>query len=476
MAPGLTWSNTGSDGGDMITAAATGGIAHPTGYPLYLLLARIFQLLPLGSLAFRTNLLSAAAAVLASVLTYRLLTHSEDFSQSGIGWVSGLISAFAIGLSPLVWSQAVITEVYTLHLLSTVFFLYMSSSDAALKLSQQKLDRLLGAALGLATGNHLTSILLFPILISPAFTNRDSTPPEKWKPNWLSLGRRLAWMGVGLLIYLTLPLRAMTDPPLNWGNPRTVSGFLWLVSGRLYQDQLFVLTPSLITARIQAVAGTLIEQFGVPGLLIGLIGLIVFFKNTRLFLNTIYIFFAFSFFAVVYATDDSYVYLIPAFLCFAVWIGLGSAGLLELCVLRFPRLKTWPALLLVLYIFMLAFQHWPQVDASRDLRAEEFGGQVLAEAPENALVFVKGDRAIFTMWYFHLALHQRTDLAVIVTDLLGFDWYQETLAIIYPDLILPGPFPFPEVMLSDNPQRPACFVEYFDSALIECSPAQISSP
>ena len=43
LAPGLTWANFGADGGDLIAAAATGGVAHPTGYPFYLLLARLFQ-------------------------------------------------------------------------------------------------------------------------------------------------------------------------------------------------------------------------------------------------------------------------------------------------------------------------------------------------------------------------------------------------------------------------------------------------
>src|ERR1044071_8657683 len=66
MAPGLTWANAGSDGGDLIAAAATGGVAHPGGYPLYLLLARLFQFIPVGAVAFRTNLLSALASVSAS--------------------------------------------------------------------------------------------------------------------------------------------------------------------------------------------------------------------------------------------------------------------------------------------------------------------------------------------------------------------------------------------------------------------------
>lgn len=55
LAPGLTWANDGSDGGDLIAAAYTGGVAHPTGYPLYLLLARLFQFVPLGSLADRKS-------------------------------------------------------------------------------------------------------------------------------------------------------------------------------------------------------------------------------------------------------------------------------------------------------------------------------------------------------------------------------------------------------------------------------------
>src|SRR5689334_3352659 len=81
LAPGLTWANSGSDGGDLITAAATGGIAHPTGYPLYLLLARLFQFIPLGSLAFRTNLMSAIFSVLASVLVCEIVTHASSGTQ-----------------------------------------------------------------------------------------------------------------------------------------------------------------------------------------------------------------------------------------------------------------------------------------------------------------------------------------------------------------------------------------------------------
>ncbi|MBK7456456.1 MAG: DUF2723 domain-containing protein [Anaerolineales bacterium] len=138
MAPRLTWANQGSDGGDLVTAAAVGGVAHPTGYPVYLFLARLFQLLPVGSLAFRTNLLSAFASVFAALLIYVLVIRSlPSTSESKY---TGLISAFAFGLSPLIWSQSVITEVYALHALFVIVILYLASDHAALYFPQKRLD------------------------------------------------------------------------------------------------------------------------------------------------------------------------------------------------------------------------------------------------------------------------------------------------------------------------------------------------
>ncbi|HMB21839.1 MAG TPA: DUF2723 domain-containing protein, partial [Anaerolineales bacterium] len=92
LAPGLTWANFGSDGGDLIAAAATGGVAHPSGYPLYLLLARLFQVIPIGTLAFRTNLLSATAITLAAILVFELTARSLSVSEEQPNWWAGLAS------------------------------------------------------------------------------------------------------------------------------------------------------------------------------------------------------------------------------------------------------------------------------------------------------------------------------------------------------------------------------------------------
>ena len=463
LAPGLTWANRGADGGDLIAAAATGGVPHPTGYPVYLLLARAFQFLPVGSLAFRTNLLSALAAAGASLLVYGLVTRSLPSRNR----LAGLVAAYAFGLSPLLWSQAVITEVYTLQALFVALILYWSifppSSD------EKKSDLARGLTFGLALGNHLTTILLLPVLLTSTLTRQsDSHFRSDCHFDARSLSRRLMGLGVGLLTYLILPLRALSHPPVNWGNPVTLKNFGWLVSARLYQDEVLALTLPSLWERIQSAAALLLDQFGILGLVVGLLGLILFFRPSPLYRNTFWTMAAFSVFAIGYATDDSFVYLIPPTLCFAVWIGMGMDGLMEMISRRYQKLGWATGLIILLYLFIVAGGHWPLVDASRDTRAEQFGEMVMTQMPADTLVFATGDQAIFSLWYFHYALHQRADLAVIAADLLTFDWYQETLKAAYPSLVVPGPFPFPETILFANPGRPVCYVEYDGQALIQC--------
>ena len=110
-----------------------------------------------------------------------------------------------------------------------------------------------------------------------------------------------------------------------------------------------------------------------------------------------------------------------------------------------------------------------EVDASGDRRAERFAQEVLSTAPDHALVFAKGDRAVFSLWYFHFALGERRDLAIIAVDLLHFDWYRENLHATYPSLEISGRFAWPETIALDNPSRPLCAVEYTTQAEIHCS-------
>jgi hypothetical protein len=479
VAPGLTWANAGSDGGDLIAAAATAGVPHPTGYPLYLLLARLFQLLPLGSLAFRTNLLSAVAMVVAAALICILVQNSSTTSTNKFNWLAGLVAGYVTGLAPLIWSQAIITEVYGLQTLLVAFILYLYAKPTQTSPSAQNcLDRGRGLMLGIATANHVTTLLLvLPALIAGS-VHRQVKTGRGWIKNFKvdrgAFLRQLAMLGIGLSIYLLIPLRASANPPINWGDAVSLERFWWLISAQLYQGYYLQFHWTQTWARVQALAALLLQQLGLLGVLLGLIGLIVFGKFSRIFILTVWTAVIFASFAIVYESVDSYVYLIPVLLSFAIWIGLGIEGVTAQSTLYSHLLKIVVSLFLLAYFVGRPMMYANQVDASTDLRAETFGEEVFSTAPPKAILFAEGDQAVFALWYFHFALGQRPDVAVIAVDLLHFNWYQENLHSIYPTLVIPTPFPWPETISMANPSRPACYVQYDDATLINCSKEAVS--
>ena len=203
IAPGLTWTHFSADGGDLISAVATGGVPHPAGYPLYLILARGFQLLPIGDLAFRTNLLSAVCTILAIFLLYGYLL--RQLRGRPLAQFSSLLASIAYGLAPFVWGQALVTEVYALHGLLTMLCLYILNLDES-----RVSEWLRGLVFGVAATNHLSSIMLFPLLVL-RYDGKVFVSPAV-------LLKRILGLVCGLSLYLTLPIRAYFDQPVNWGN------------------------------------------------------------------------------------------------------------------------------------------------------------------------------------------------------------------------------------------------------------------
>jgi hypothetical protein len=213
-----------------------------------------------------------------------------------------------------------------------------------------------------------------------------------------------------------------------------------------------------------------LSQFGIIGLTVALIGLIVYFKTTRLNFNLIWIAGCYLLFTIVYATADAIMYLIPVFLCFAIWIGIGLSGLMQ--TLRRRLAWSGPVLGSVL-LFVLSLQAvgtWPKVNASHDRRAEDFCRAVLGIASQDAMVFAKGDEALFSLWYFRYALQERPDLTIISPDLLQFPWYLQTLRYTYPKINFPGPYPFAQTVIEANPNLSICYVQYVQEAEINCLP------
>jgi len=450
IAPDLTWAHFSADGGDLISAAATGGVPHPSGYPLYLILARGFQLLPVGNLAFRTNLFSVVCTILTALLLYTYLL--QQLRDRPLAEFASFLAALAYGLAPFVWGQALVTEVYALHTLLLMLCLHV------LDLKEIKAGEWLrGFVFGIAAANHLTAIMMIPLLVLG--------DEEKLFVSLNVLFKRGLGVVFGLSLYLTLPVRAYFDPPINWGDASTLRGFFWLVSGEIYQQYPFSLPLADVIQRMRAFAGLLLEQYAWLGVLVGIYGLL---SPTprRVLIPALWMGAVFLFFAIFYGSYDSQVNLLPVWLVFAVWIAYGLRDLFALLPGHYKFQVSIAVLLIVALIIRIPFL-LPAVDVSKDFQARDFVDHAVLEIPPDSLVFVDGDRNIFALWYAQFALGQRQDMAVIAEGLLPFDWYVENLQQTYPFINVPEAVSLqPFDLITVNPDRVVCYVVH--DGLVSC--------
>ena len=81
------------DSGELTAAAAVLGIPHPSGYPLYVLLGKLFlSVFSLGSVPFRMSIFSAVCAAMACGLLYRIVREMSMPRRAGI--LAALVLAF----------------------------------------------------------------------------------------------------------------------------------------------------------------------------------------------------------------------------------------------------------------------------------------------------------------------------------------------------------------------------------------------
>jgi hypothetical protein len=440
LAPGLTSANFGADGGDLIAAARTLGVPHPSGYPTYTLLAWLFTQLPVGVIAFRVNLFSAvcaAAAVGLFFATAQRLIPAKEYPL-----LLPVAASFSLAFSTLLWSQAVISEVYALLSFFAALLLWLlvrwrdGGSDGILWLA--------ALLFGLGLGNHLTLIFFAPAALVLLWPERQ---------RWFRIRVLLPAAGLlvlGLSVYLYLPLAARHRPPVNWGNPQTWRGFLWVVTGEQYQHFAFGLEPEALPGRIFGWAQLLGDQFRWWGLAIALIGAWGWWQRDRRFaLFALVWIFLVGLYAFFYGTGDSHMYLLPAILLMALWWAEGARRLLGLAYTLQPVWHRAALVVLVLLPLASLVLNWRKVEPDDDWVAHAYVEQTLEQVEPGGLIVVSGDGPTFALWYGLYAEEQRPDVAVVSGPLLAFIWYREHMRHLYPDLVVNEPSASNEVTIDD---------------------------
>jgi hypothetical protein len=456
LAPTLTWGweRKGVDGGELLTAAHTLGIPHPPGYPTYTMLLRGFtELVPHGDIAYRGNLLSATLAAAAVFATFWAILRiiSATGASPRLALTGAALGSSVLATSPLFWSQAVITEVYALNalfaslLLLTATWLTLRRTDDSDSFYASPNAKLImfGLIIGVGLGNHLTLLAV-------------AVPLIYWI--WKSLGTRATlslWLFIplllGLAVYAYLPLRASQHPPINWGNAATLRGAIWILSARPYQEYVFGVTVGNIFERLIDWTRLVFYQFNPLGLFIGLMAIPTLRKYLpALWAASVISIAILSVYSVTYNSFDFEVLMIPVFILFSMWIGIGFAKIASALTEQGDALKTqttWQKSLFsqpILVLGVLAFALLPGMslalnyadqDLSDDRTALQHAEGILDAVPDWSVLISQTEETLFSLWYVRYVKSPNRDVAVIAAPLLQFDWYLKDIHRTFPERI-----------------------------------------
>lgn len=244
-------------------AAYSLSVAHPTGYPLYLLVGRAWiTLFPFGDPAYRMNFLSALFAALAVWVLYALVRHITGSIAAGVG------AAALYAVLPIPWSQASVAEVNSLHtlLVGLSFLCVVLWARGRLPLP------VVALVLGCAISHHRTALLYVPVLALYALFALKKPGAARVRRADIPLSALLLLLPLATYIYL--PLRAFTTP---WYT-NTWAGFIQHVAGESALSMINVGIGRALLGRVRQLLADQIFSGPQGGLVfaIGLAGLGVF--------------------------------------------------------------------------------------------------------------------------------------------------------------------------------------------------------
>lgn len=387
------------DSGELVTAAAMLGIPHPTGYPLYVLLGKLWTLLvPIGSIAFRMSLFSAACAAAACGLLVVVLR------RLGLAGPSATFASLLLAFSPSFWSQANVQRVYSLNALAMV-----AVFAAALEWrGTGRIGWLVAAAglAGLGAANH-TFMGIFGLVVGVSAVIHDPGLLRRPKSVLACVGAGLA----GLAPYLYLPLRSRADPPLDWGNPETFSSFLDVVLRRGFWRRAWLESPADWPPIAADYAHSLGQELLWVGTALAVLGAALGAKRGwPVLLPLLAMAGNLVSMGLHGSRSDLFLwhrYYIPSYLMAAVLAAYG----LELAGRRWGSRRAVVALVLPL---VLLISGYPRFDRSRYRIAEDFSRTLLDTLPPGAHLAASDDNVLFVLIYLHLVEKVRPDVHLIL--------------------------------------------------------------
>jgi hypothetical protein len=309
------------DSGEFSYVTTFLGIPHPTGYPLYTQLLRLFSSLPFGSPYFLQNLFSAFFATLAMAVLFKICLQLT--SNPTASW----IATFFFALSPTFLNRTGLAEVYTMQ----VFICLLVATLGLSLLRKWEIKNLwmMAFLLGLGLSHHLITVMYFPAVLFLIVV-----APKGSRNFRLFFGSSFFGL-LGLLPYLFIVFRGHLSPDFSYPNlfgitMSSLKDWYWLLSGEIFRTEMTSFSLMRHIEDLGFFFFLLFKDYYWLGGIVGLLGLVKEIQQQwKPFIFMGLLFSIQTLFFIHYEVPDIYEFYIMAFCLWAPWMaaGLNQIGL-----------------------------------------------------------------------------------------------------------------------------------------------------
>ena len=442
--------NTG-DAGELIASSYFMGVAHPSGYPLYLQIGKLFSFLPFGNVAFRVSLVSALFSSLSLTILAVLVQRLTENKAAVFFTVVVLLVSYSY------FTQSVMAKFYTLNLFFILLTLFLWL-NMFLRGYQENALYLTAFIFGLITANHHTGLILGAALVPALYSFIRSI-------SWRTIPAILLLFLCGFLINAYLLVRGGDMVFFNSSHIRSFTEF-WRVLLRLdYSSSTIAAAGAAVrdmTAYWYAIRNFVLllsKNFSLFSFPLLFAGMLYLYKKERRFFAMTLIALCFygpllaklTFAGQAHTGEEYYIianqYFLPAFAIYSFFAGLGFYQVF--LWLKRTDMKILKGILPVVFSVFPLFSLVPRATDSNyrtNYVPYQYTKDMHSILPLNSVFLAYGDNAAYQGWYLKLIGRYREDncmVSVIQPKGKAWTWTYEgcnkaSYGKIYPSVFSPA--------------------------------------
>jgi hypothetical protein len=416
------------DSAELAAAVASGGLPHPPGFPLYLILVKLFCLAIPMDIGAASGLFSAVCGAAACALLYLVLIKLISGYQvtASLARLLALGGSICLAVSASLTAQSTRAEVYSLNLLlfmAGLYFLadYFNPNRGNHSSPKYFLAACLLLGLGLAN-HHLTILVTMPGLIYLAIKSRLNIKAI--------IAGAVAFV-IPLSLYYYLIILAGHNPDLNWGNPKTIGDLFAVISGKGFNKPVAAFSMAHLAENYGFDISLLYRQLGPLMGVSALVGIMFAWIKNRIVSGYFLLCLIFNMLSTVfnemyyYENADIHGYLLISLVCLIVF---GIFGIIAISN-KFGNRARWYliAVISTISIAIPAYGNRGWGNLSGNLAAKKLATSIMDKCPRNSLVVTSSYNSFFILKAAQHVYGYRTDLRVVNVYLFGQKWYRESI-------------------------------------------------